>query len=515
MWNRVRRGLTAIFFGQIVIIAGNLLLVPLYLAHWSAAVYGEWLALFSLVTYLSTLDLGMNMAVVNRLTRAYARGDLEEYARSQHSAIYFYLALAGAGSLLLAVAAWLVPIPAWLGLRETSAAEAAWVIWLLGLLILWSMPVGLVTAVYRTTGNLARSQWIGNIQRAATLGLVALVLVFGSGMKLVAAWQLAPLIAVTLYVTWDLRRHFSNLVPHLTRARLSVIRGLIKPSLLFALIILANAITQQGSVIIISSALGGLAVALFVTSRTLANIIRQVVGSLTVALWPELTGLEARGEQARLRSVHRLLVVGSTTLSIAVAAVLWYEGSEVITVWTRGKLEPDLTLLRLLLLQLVIQSPWLASSVFTAAANRHERLSWSYLVSAVIGVGVAAVLVRRIGTWGVPVGLIVGEALACYHFVVKDTCEMIGEPYVPFIRRLWLGLSVVGAGSFVAGWVAHQIAWGPAPLRWLEVGAVTCIVALVTAWWLWLPTNDRARISGGVRSTSLWVKVEGFLFRTS
>lgn len=499
MWERVRKGLTAVFCGQMIIVVGNLLLVPLYLTHWSAAVYGEWLALFSLVSYLSTLDLGMNMAVVNRLTQAYARSDLEEYARSQHSAMVFYLVLAGGGSLLLAVAAWLVPIPAWLGLRETPPREAAWVMWLLGSQVLWALPAGLVSAVYRTTGNLTTSQWIGNVQRVVALVLVALVLVIGGSLKAVALIQLVPLIMVIVFVWWDVRRRFPVLAPGISQASMPVVRELVVPSLLFLLIMVANSITQQGTVLVVASAIGGIAVAVFVISRTLASLIRQVVGSLNVALWPDLTGLEARLEHARLRVVHRLLVVGSTTLCIAVAAALWHDGSEVITVWTRGRLEPDLTLLRLLLVQLVLQSPWLASSVFTAAANRHERLSWSYLISAVVGVGTAALLVKWMGTWAVPVGLIVGEALACYHFVVRDTCQMVGEPYGPFARRLWFGLAVVATVAIVAGWAAHETIPGPSFIRWAGVGAFTSAVSAAVAWGVWLTPEDRAVLLSRLR----------------
>ena len=499
MWARVCKGLTAIFCGQVVITASNLLLVPLYLAHWSPAVYGEWLVMSSLVSYLSTLDLGMNMAVVNKLTQAYARGDLKAYARFQHSAMAFYSMLAVGGSLLLAIALWLSPIPIWFGVRETQPEEAAWVIWLLALQILWAMPAGLVSAVYRTTGDLAKSQWIGNVQRLMALLVVAFVLLFGGGLKAVAFFQLAPMIMVVVFVWGDVRRRFPVLTLGVSQASLPVVRDLVVPGLFFLLIIMANTITQQGAVLVVASALGGVTVAIFVTSRTLANLIRQVVGSLNVALWPDLTGMEARREQAQLRSVHRLLMVGSTTLCIAVAAALWYEGGEIIAVWTRGKLEPDRTLLRLLLVQLVLQSPWLASSVFTAAANRHERLSWSYLISAVLGLGTAALLVGWMGTWAVPVGLIVGEALACYHFVVKDTCRMVGESYGPFAGRLWVGVASVATMALMAGWGAHETIPGHFLVRWMAVGASTSAVSLAVAWGFWLTGEDRTVLLSRLR----------------
>jgi len=70
-----------IFFRQGLGTAAALLRVPLCLHVWSPALYGEWLALYSVVAYLSSFDLEVQTYAVNRLTQAYARGHLQEYRR--------------------------------------------------------------------------------------------------------------------------------------------------------------------------------------------------------------------------------------------------------------------------------------------------------------------------------------------------------------------------------------------------------------------------------------------------
>ena len=101
----------------------------------------------------------------------------------------------------------------------------------------------------------------------------------------------------------------------------------------------------QGSVLLVSAELGGAAVALFVTSRTLTSLVRQVVFTANNALWPHLTALEAIGDYRRLQSLHHLLVAGSSALATAVGAGLWFVGDEVIAGWTGGRLAPDTILL--------------------------------------------------------------------------------------------------------------------------------------------------------------------------
>jgi len=497
---RVLKGLTAIFFGQVLVAIGNLLLVPLFLAYWPAAVYGEWLALYSLACYLSTLDLGLHSAVTNRLTQAYARNDLREYVRFQHSALAFYAVLAVSVGMLLVLGAWHLPLHRWLGLKHASRNDAFWVVVLLGSQFLWAMPVGQLGATYRTVGNLAKSVWITNAQRGLMVTLVAAGLAAGGGPKTVAFLQLCPLLAVAGYVVMDLTRHHPALTPGVREAAVPVLRSLLGPSLSFFLMMLANAIAQQGSVILVSSALGGVAVAVYVTSRTVGNLVRQVVNSLTSAVWPELTRLEARREYSKLRLLHQLLVMGSTAAGVALAAALWYEGSEVIAVWTRGRLTPDPVLLRLLLVYVALQVPWLASSAFTSAANLHSRLARSQLVASVVGVALAALLVSRLATWAVPLGLVLGELLACYHFVIKDTCGVLGEDYGMFARRLWFGLPVLAAACLGAGWAVYQIAWGPPPLRWLQTGIATAVAAVLASCQVWLRGELRPAVASQLRA---------------
>lgn len=490
---RFRKGVVAILSAQLLNAGANLLLVPLFLTRWTPVVYGEWLALFSLIEYLSTLKFP-NMAVNNQLAQCYARNDLEEYTLYQHSAMAAFLILAVSGTALLAVGAWFLPIGSWLGLQHMSRLEAFWVTVLLGSQVLWAIPAAQFNMIFQNTGDLAKTIWSLNLQRIASVVLIAVCLWLGGGLISVALIQLFPLFSACPLIWIYFKRRQPTLLPGISGASLRRVRELVLPSLFFLACLAGAAISQQGPVVVISSLFGGVAVAVFVTTRTLSNLAKQVGAALYNSLWPDLTGMDARHEYRRLRFVYRVQVMGTTTVSIALASALWYEGADVISTWTRGKLEPDLTLLRLLLLQVILQAPWMASSIFTAATNRHRVYSLSYLASSVVGLGLAALLAWRFGMRAIPVGLMVGEAALCYHFVTKDACEMIGEPYGPFARRLWAALAAVGVIALGVGWVGHQIAWGPKLLRWVEVGGLTSLAALFSGWWLCLDETARGEI---------------------
>lgn len=494
MARRLFQHLVSLLGGQALNLIGQVILVPLFLAHWSALRYGEWLVLSSVAVTLGQLDLGMNSAVGNRMLAAYARKDMLDYRRCQHSATAFYVCLAAAMSLLIALLLWALPLVRWIGVRATPRAQASEIAWLLGLQILWMLPIGLFGNTFRTMGLPQKTQWINNAKYVAFLAATALALSLGGGMRTVAVCQLIPMALMIAYVWWDLRRHSPELMPGLSDARWDVARELIRPSLLFALIMATTAAATQGAILVVSVSLGAAVAATFVTTRTLCNAAMQIVRTINNAAWPDVTILYAQGERPRLRTLHRLLMSLSTSLCIAVAAAFWFIGPQVIAVWTRGRLSPapSPVFIHWLLLYLVLQSPWLSSSTFMIAINRHKAVSQAMLASTVVGLLAAAILVHtKAGLAGVPMGLIFGEAVACYYFVVHNSCRILEERTAPLLARVWLGMGAVGGLSLGAGWLAQRVAVGPNLAQWLEIGTVTTVTALAATWALWLTPTER------------------------
>lgn len=491
MLKRLLKSISAIFAGQFLNVVGNLVLVPLFLSRWSTDLYGEWMALSALVAYFGVTDLGMYSAAANAMTAAYARGDLGRYRYLQGSAMAFYVGIAFSVSLLFGFLTALLPVPAWIGIRHIPPTIAAGVAWLLAARILWQMPAAQLWSIYRTTGNLAGTQWLWNLQFLGLLAVTATVLLLQGGVLHLALWGSAPIIVVTAGAWFTVRRSHPELLPKLSEARIAGLRELLSPSLLFGLIILSMALTLQGPVLLVSKTLGGTAVALLVTTRTLANVVRQMVGSVQAALWPELTRLDAVGAHAVLRLGHRLVVIGSVTVSAAFAGALWFEGASVMAVWTVGKLAADVWLLRIFLLAVALQATWLPSSLFLMASNRHRHLARSYFISAILTLAAIALLIRTCGLLAVPLGVLIGEGLACYHFVIKDACCVFKEEYARFAARLWSGVAAISCAAWGAGYLGHSVAVGPAPFRWLQVGGLTTLAAVSSAWCLALRKEDR------------------------
>jgi O-antigen/teichoic acid export membrane protein len=303
---------------------------------------------------------------------------------------------------------------------------------------------------------------------------------------------LATIPLVVGFVVFELSRRSRAVFPGIRLARLSMLKELAHPSLLFALLLVGNLIAFQGSTLLISATIGSIAVVVLSVSKAIIDVIRQALYSITLALCPEFARMEALGQREELRRAHRLILAATGAITLALAADVWYEGPQIITLWTHGRVEPDVMLLRLFLVLLVLQTPWAASSTVATATNRHQAQAVGYLAAAIVGIGVSAALVRYLGTWAVPVGLTVGESLACYHFVIKATCRMIDEPYAAFAARFWFGFAVVAAAVLAIAGLVHHTLTGLTVVRWPVMGVLTFGVAAICAWRVWLTADDRA-----------------------
>jgi O-antigen/teichoic acid export membrane protein len=295
-------------------------------------------------------------------------------------------------------------------------------------------------------------------------------------------------------VWWDVHRRFPEVAPGFREAKASLLRPILGESVFFAMIGWAIALTLHGANLVVAGMLGTAALALFVTTRTLANSIRQMVGLIVHSSSTNLTRLEALEDKERLRLAFRLVLFVTVAGCVAVSASLWFEGASVFAAWTRGRLATDIWLLRLFLVWLVLQSPWMAASAIPAYTNKHKSLAVSYMVSSIGGLLLGVLLIPRLGLKALPIAFIVAEALACYHFVVRNACRIIGEPYLPFAVRLWSGMIAVVVCAFAATWGVHATPdLGTFP-RWICSGAASVGAVVLAMWVVWLRREDRGFI---------------------
>jgi len=89
--------LASFFTGQGVSIIGQLLVPPFFLRCYPQGleVYGEWISISAAVTYLGTLNYGIQTYAGNQMTILYNRGEIDSAKTLQASALRLLLLIIG------------------------------------------------------------------------------------------------------------------------------------------------------------------------------------------------------------------------------------------------------------------------------------------------------------------------------------------------------------------------------------------------------------------------------------
>lgn len=499
---RVTNGVLANLLGQVITAVGQLVLIPVFLGFWGQQLYGEWLSLSAAVTYLSMLDFGMQTYLVNRLNQAYVRGQYKEHSRMLHSALLFSIALSVSAMVLMVVILSLVRIEKWFVFAHTTHRTAALVEVLLCTQVVGAIPFGLISGCYRSIREYARGQMVNNVRTLVSIGLTALVIMAGRGLAAVAAAQLIVLVACAIWVCVDLRLRHREIRIGLSEANMRQAISFLGPSGLFFLIQAAAALTIQGSTLMVSALFGAASVAAFVPLRTLANLVRQMVGVLHSALWPEVTALETAHQYEALRNVHlmtsKVVVIGSA----CAAMILHFRGPEILALWTHHGKIFDPHLLDAFLVLLVSQSPWLTSSLVLVASNNHRRLSICYFASAAVGLGLGFLAARRFGMVGIVYGMCVGEYLACGWIIVRTACRLMGESVLHFVANV-LGRAVpccILLYAMVSG-LDRLLPDGPGIVPLMSLALVAILLSFLLGVFICFDRRERSQIGRAVLAT--------------
>ncbi len=473
-------------------IVSNLLLLPLYLRFWSVAAYGEWMAISSVVNYLANLDFGVTFAAVNAATMAYAHNDWKKFKRVQGTAWAASLVIAGLGGVTVtALSLFSFRLNQWLGLTVIGEREARLVFCGLALSLLVNIPGRQLIAVYIAIGEFSKYQWALNAFSLLLCVATAIALVMGAGPVSLAFVTAATTLSTIIMALWLLRRRDVYLIPRIRDSDWRTARTLAAPTGQIGISLIASVLTIQGPVVVLSRMLGGPAVALFTTTRTVTNMVRGTVILLRAPLRPELAAISAQPNKDALNRLFRLAVSIDTITAISLSAVLWSGGEWFLRVWSHGRIDPDPMLLHWLLIVVVLEGFLQVLASAGWATNRIQAVSVGLLVSAVVSILLTVELVGRYGPSAVPIGAIIPLIAIMTPVALRNACKEAHLPLRFVAARLLLPFAAIATFSAAFPAWLSSLKLGPVWLSATFSSLAVCAVAVFTTAAFSLTRADR------------------------
>jgi hypothetical protein len=115
--------------------------------------YGEWILLNTIPSYLGLSDVGFGSVAGNEMTMLAAAQDFDQALVVFQSVWVLTTVITSLLGLLLIAAVWLLPLGTWLHMHAISPADARLIVLLLGLAVLLGMQETLFQAAFRCVGK--------------------------------------------------------------------------------------------------------------------------------------------------------------------------------------------------------------------------------------------------------------------------------------------------------------------------------------------------------------------------
>ncbi|HEY2037222.1 MAG TPA: lipopolysaccharide biosynthesis protein [Steroidobacteraceae bacterium] len=409
--------------------------VPVFLHFWSVPLYGNWIVVSAIPSYLSFSSVGFGSVAGNEMTMRVAREDHAGALRVFQSCWWLIVGLCAAILSLLSGALHFVPMARVLRLTEISEIDTRWILLYLGMSVLLGQLEMLLQSAYRAVGRNAFGSFCKSTMSLAAFAATMAAVATGQGPRGVALVFAAANVAGTLILALTVKYDVPWIEFGWRHARLTTIRALLRPALAFMGFPIGNALNLQGTVLAVSYALGPTAVVIFGTARTVSRVALQMVQMVNATFEPEITRAFGAGNISLLRTLHRRSCQLALLVSLGIVAAMRTVGPWFLNRWSGGHVPPSGGLLTLLLLVVIVYALWSTSSTVLTATNQHQRLALYYVAGTSLTCALCYLLARWQGLYGAAASLLVSE-LTMNSYVLPASLRLSHDTLRGFLRSL-------------------------------------------------------------------------------
>ncbi|HTH52715.1 MAG TPA: lipopolysaccharide biosynthesis protein [Edaphobacter sp.] len=413
----------------------QLIQVPVFLHFWTVPLYGEWMIIIAIPSYLNISSIGFGNVAGNEMTMMTARGDRDGALRVFQSCWWFITAICAACMLALAIGLYFVPAAKLLKLHAIGESDAKWIIFYLGCSVTFGQLETLLQSAYRCIGRYPYGSFIKSIFSLTAFAIMLIPVCLGGGPRATALVFAAANVACTIILAIMVRRDIPWIRYGFEFATFAEIRRLSGPAIAFMALPIGNALNLQGTLLAVGYAMDPTAVVIFGTARTVSRVALQMVQMVNNTFWPELSSSFGSNDMGLTRTLHRRACQMGLFMGLAIAGVMMTLGPWFLHHWTGGHVPPSRGLLSILLAVVVANSLWSTSSTLLAAVNKHQRLAVWYLFATGTTVIATYLLAKYFGLIWAAASLLLSEIIM-NMYVLPASLQLSHDTFPAFAASM-------------------------------------------------------------------------------
>lgn len=410
--------------------------LPVFLHYWSMPLYGDWLIVNTIPTYLSFSSIGFGSVAGNEMTMMVAREDRAGALRVFQSCWWLIAILCSIAIVVFCAALYFLPAARLLAIHAIDESDTKWIIFYLGLSVLLGQLEQLLQCAYRCVGRYAYGSFVKSVMSLSAFALTLATVALHQGPRIVALVFAAANIACTLIFAWMVKRDLPWLEFGWRHASIAQIKELFRPAIAFICFPIGNSLNLAGSQMAVNYALGSTSVVIFSAARTVSRAAVQMVQMINSTFEPEFTIAFGAGRLDIVKSLHRRACQMALFFAAAVVLVLVAFGPWILTHWSRGRVPPSQGLLTILLAGVLCFALWFTSATLLTATNRHQELALVYVFATAVTCGLCFAMAHWKGLYGAAASLVLSE-VTMVVYVLPNSLRLAQDAFPVFIASIW------------------------------------------------------------------------------
>ena len=317
----------------------GLLLVPLTLNYVDNEIYGIWIALSSMVAWISFFDIGISNGLKNKLAEALAKQDFI-LCKKYVSTTYAILTLIFIPLMIILLI--ISPHINWTNLLNISPTYSDGFLASICIIITYfciSFILNTINTIILAEQRPADASLRTFIQQLVSLGVIYILTITTKGnlINLCLALCFSPLIVVLLFNITLFRNRYKKFAPSIKDIDFKVAPDLMKLGIQFFIIQIAAIIQYQMINFLILRFYGASEVTSYNIAYKYFNILTMVWGILTTPLWVAVTDAISKQDYAWIKNMQRkylmtfcgFLIIGIFMLLISTYIYNFWVGENV------------------------------------------------------------------------------------------------------------------------------------------------------------------------------------------
>jgi O-antigen/teichoic acid export membrane protein len=413
----------------------QLIQLPVFLHYWSVPLYGDWLIVTGVPTYLSFSTTGFGSVAGNEMTMMVARDDRESALRVFQSCWWFIVLLCSAIVLLLSAALYYLPPARLLRIGNISETDTKWIIFYLGVSVLLGQLEQLLQSAYRSIGRYPYGSFMKSVLSLAAFAFTLVSVATGHGPRTTALAYAGANIAGTVLLCIMVKRDIPWIRFGWGHASRGEVRALVRPAIAFMGFPIGNALNLSGTQLAVNYALGPTSVVIYSAARTVSRGALQMVQLVSGTFEAELCLAFGARNIELTRTLHRRACQFAILVAVVLVAGVMTVGPWFLTHWSRGHVPPSRGLLGILLFVVIFFAMWSTSATLMTSTNQHQRMAAIYVTATAVTCVICYLLALWKGLYGAAAGLLISE-IAMNLYVLPASLRIAHDTLPGFLASL-------------------------------------------------------------------------------